>query len=167
MTKHGSVLISVSIAAIWSIAVVGVALHPYFGLPDQHYGSGLVIAAFIAGLPLALMTARLALRGGGQDPAQGDPGALKKGARIDQSVLTNTVAHMVLAGAIWPLAGVAGHALTAVWLAVGFSLCRVAYWVGCHRSPFLRRLGFAGGFFPTLLVGLWVIWRGLKLLLGL
>ena len=101
---------------------------------------GVMFGLGLAGLPLMLMVARLAQRRFLDDSfIDGQP--LSGPAEIDQRVLTNTTEQLVLAAAIWPMASVLSHPGAAIWLALGFLVTWLLFWVGYHLSPPLRGLG--------------------------
>ncbi|MCA8880182.1 MAG: MAPEG family protein [Rhodobacteraceae bacterium] len=124
--------------------------------------AGAALALAFPALVAVAMVGRLAQRrffdarlidGGGFAP--GSP------AEIDQRVLTNSVEQLVLAACIWPALALrlgAQGAGVVLALGVGLALTRILFWVGYHRAPALRGFGFAAGFYPTVLAGVWTVW---------
>ena len=159
MKKRTVILAGMTGGMVWAIGLVAWAVNPWTGTGGQDRLGGAVLAAFIAGLPLLLMIGRLAQRRFFDDSIiDGQAFAPGSGAEIDQKVLTNTVEQMILAAAIWPLAVVQAHGFTPVWLALGFAVARILFWIGYHVSPPLRGLGFAATFYPTIVAGIWGVW---------
>ncbi|MGV6811646.1 MAG: MAPEG family protein [Brevirhabdus sp.] len=153
MARRRAILLGISTAALWSVAVVVAALHPYFGLPDQHRFSGIVFGYLIAGTPLVIMIARVAQRRLFDDNAiGGEVFAPGSGGDIDGRVLRNTVEQLVLAMAIWPISTDMGHALSPIVLSIGFVIGRFAFWIGYHKSDAVRAFGFGASFYPTALI---------------
>jgi hypothetical protein len=119
-----------------------------------------IMTAYLApGLVTALMVGRIAQRRFFDDALrEGQP--LIGPARIDGCVLQNTIEQLVLALAIWPAAavmlGADGPGVILV-LGLGFSVARIAFWIGYRRAPALRAFGFAATFYPTVLVAIWAI----------
>ena len=58
--------------------------------------------------------------------------------------------QIVLSLALWPYVGLVLGAGTVLLLGASFFVTRLLFWVGYHRSPPLRGLGFAAGFYPTI-----------------
>lgn len=121
-----------------------------------------IMTAFLApGLVMAAMVGRLAQRRFADD-AIIDGQALGGAAEIDARVLCNTGEQVILALCIWPAAAVilgdVGPGVI-LGLGIGFAIARLAFWGGYHLSPPLRAFGFAATFYPTVLVGLWALWR--------
>jgi len=163
MSKRAVILVGMAAGLIWSVALVRCAIAPASAFEGQGLAEGLSLAGFLAGSPLLLMIGRLAQRRFFDDSIiDGQPYAEGSAAQIDQRVLTNTTEQLVLAAAIWPMASVLSHPGAAIWLALGFLVTRLLFWVGYHLSPPLRGFGFAASFYPTLVVALWVIWSLLK-----
>lgn len=129
-----------------------------WGMPA---GRGLALAAFPAGLVMILLIARLAaLRFFDDALIDGQPFAKGSGPARLQSVLQNSVEQSLLAALVWPLAAVSlgpqGGDVVLV-LGLGFGLTRILFWIGYVSNPPLRAFGFAGGFYPTVLVAVWTI----------
>ena len=59
-----------------------------------------------------------------------------------------------------PFVAVTLGGAVAIALGLGFALMRLLFWVGYHRAPPLRGLGFAGSFYPTVVAAIWalVVW---------
>ncbi|MEM7319753.1 MAG: MAPEG family protein [Pseudomonadota bacterium] len=114
----------------------------------------LPIAFFLPGLFTAAMFAWLAQR---RAIADGEPFASGSAAEVDQRVLSQTVEQLVLALAIWPFVALVLGGAIVVALGLSFALMRGLFWIGYHRSPLLRSLGFAGTFCPTVFAGIWAV----------
>ncbi len=155
MSNKSRALLGSGLGLIWSAAVlIGAALFvqiPVFALIPT------IMTAFLApGLVMAAMIARVAQRR--LVDADTGMGPLSEGGETDRRVLQNTLEQLVLAAAIWPAAAVllgpVGPGVI-ITLGLAFSVARILFWIGCHRSPLLRSVGFAGSFFPTVLVAVW------------
>ena len=159
MEKRGIISIGMAAGLVWAIGLLWAAANfivlPIFALIPT------IMTAFLApGIVMAMMVGRLAQQRFFDD-AIIDGEHLTGAAEIDQQVLRNTVEQLVLALSIWPGAAVllAGHGPGVIMaLGIGFAITRVIFWVGYHISPPLRAFGFAGTFYPTILVALWAIW---------
>ena len=81
-------------------------------------------------------------------------------AEVDQRVLVNTVEQLVLALCLWPpvayLLSADGPGVV-VALGVGFTIARLAFWIGYHLAPPLRGFGFAATFYPTVFATLYAV----------
>ena len=117
------------------------------------------------GLVLAAMIGRLAQRRF-FDAALIDGSPTTGAAEIDRRVLANTVEQMAPALCVWPGVWPApavslGPRGPGVVTALGraFAPARIAFWVGYHRSPPARALGFAATFYATVLAALWALRR--------
>lgn len=160
MSKRQVIALNMAAGMVWAIVLLWGAGKfvqlPVFALMPT------IMTAFLApGLVTVLMIGRLAQRRFFDDRIiDGQP--LSGGAEIDGRVLQNTVEQLVLALCIWPAAAVIlggqgpGVILT---LGLGFALARLLFWGGYHMSPPLRAFGFAATFYPTVLAGLWALWR--------
>ncbi|MEL7255861.1 MAG: MAPEG family protein [Pseudomonadota bacterium] len=157
MNTRSTVFLGAGIGIIWSVALLaGAALFvqiPVFALIPT------IMTAFLApGLVMMAMIMRIAARRFFE--AGSGMGALSDAGELDRRVLQNTAEQLVLAAAIWPAAAVilgpAGPGVI-IALGLGFAVARVLFWIGCHRSPLLRSVGFAGTFFPTVCVTLWAL----------
>ncbi|MEO0370695.1 MAG: MAPEG family protein [Pseudomonadota bacterium] len=157
MSVKRTVFLGAGIGLIWSVALlVGAALFvqiPVFALIPT------IMTAYLApGLVMMAMVMRVAMRRFFE--AGSGMGSLSEAGELDRQVLQNTVEQLVLAAAIWPAAAVilgpAGPGVI-IALGLGFGAARVLFWVGCHRSPLLRSVGFAGTFFPTVGVTFWAL----------
>ncbi|MGD9864894.1 MAG: MAPEG family protein, partial [Pseudodonghicola sp.] len=137
----------------WALAVLsGPAL---LGLPYLPAPVALPGAFLAPGLMLAAMIGRRAARRGTDAAA---PEAVR-GAGLDRQVVSDTVEQLVLALAVWPFVALTLGGAAAIALGLSFALMRLLFWAGCHRSPLLRSLGFAGTFCPTVLAGFWALIR--------
>ena len=143
---------SMALAMLWALVLV------WLGRSEAEMVPALVTAFLPGGLLMAAMIGRLAQRRFFDSAIiDGEPFAPGSGAEIDQRVLTNTTEQLVLALALWPFAGhVLGWGLL-VWLGWSFGAARLAFWIGYHRAPPLRGLGFAASFYPTLVAALWAL----------
>ncbi|MFW8593497.1 MAPEG family protein [Cribrihabitans neustonicus] len=152
--ERAQILAGMGAGAIWGVAVTGLPL--WLGLPCLPSPAALPIALLGPGVFLALLIGRLAQRRFFDDRLI-DGAAPPPGSRADtdQRVLTNTVEQLLLALALWPFAAVTLGGAVAISLGLSFTLMRVLFWAGYHRSPPLRALGFAGTFYPTVIATLW------------
>ncbi len=143
--------------AFWAIAIVALpSLTPstYF-LP---LNVAMVIGLLPGGLFLMLVIGRLAQQRFFDDTIiDGEPFAVGSSADIDQRVLTNTIEQLVLALALWPVAGLVLGGAAVLSLGCGFGVARLAFWIGYHKSPPLRAFGFAATFYPTIAAVIWSI----------
>jgi len=154
MDERRKTLIAAGAGLAWALALLVLAALfvrlPVFALMPT------IMTAFLApGLVLAAMIGRAALREGGDD-------GIAAAADIDRRAIRATVEQLVLAMAVWPAAAVMLGAQgpgVIVTLGAGFALARLAFWLGCHRSPPLRVFGAAATFCPTLLAALWALAR--------
>lgn len=157
MPKRGMILIGMGLGLLWGLGLLRLGSGVVLFVPP---GMALALALFPTGLVLLAMIGRLAQRRffdatliDGQPPAPGSAAAR------DQAVLTNTVEQLCLALVIWPFAGFVLGPAVVMLLGGGLAIARVFFWIGYHLSPPLRAFGFAASFYPTVLAGLWVIWR--------
>ena len=148
-------LVGVALGLVWSIAVVWLPQSldlPFIPAPVAVPG-----AMIAPGLVLIGMIAAVALR-----RFLTEPEPLSARAEVDQSVLTETLAHLVLALVVWPF--VANSLGGAMVLAMGFSfaLARLVSWAGAYLWSPLRWLGFSATFFPTVVAAIWSVaaWSG-------
>ena len=143
---------SMALAMLWSIGLV------WWGRSEAEMLPALVTGFLPGGLVMGAMIGRLAQRRFFDSTIiDGEPFVAGSGAEIDQRVLTNTTEQMVLALALWPFAGhVLGWGLLPC-LGLSFAGARLLFWVGYHRAPPLRGLGFAASFYPTLVAALWAL----------
>lgn len=156
MSKRGEILLGMAAGLVWAVALIWVPqqlalpfLPPPIALPGAFLAPGLV---------LCLMIGRLAQRRFFDD-AIIDGAAFAPGspAEIDQRVLTNTVEQIVLALVLWPFVALSLGGAVVIALGLGFAVMRVLFWVGYHRAPPLRAIGFAGTFYPSVLAALWSV----------
>lgn len=151
MGKRSVIMTGMAMGLIWSIALVFIGesleTRPSWGDPFKVFGNALLLP----GLVLAAMVARLAQRRFFDEGIiDGQPLPEGSGAATDQKVLTNTVEQLVLALCLWPIIwGELGDVAVGV-LGLSFAATRILFWIGYHLSPPLRGLGFAAGFYPTL-----------------
>jgi hypothetical protein len=157
LNKRAKILVGMAAGALWAIAIVALpSLIPsaYF-LP---LNVALVIGLLPGGLFLMLVIGRLAQQRFFDDTIiDGEPFAVGSSADIDQRVLTNTIEQLVLALALWPVAGLVLGGATVLSLGGGFGVARLAFWIGYHKSPSLRAFGFAATFYPTIAAFIWSI----------
>lgn len=159
LSKRSTILIGMTGGALWAFFVVAV---PILFVRPALFPANLALfyASFMPGLVLMAMIGRLAMRrffediaiDGGEFPP-GSPGD------VDQRVLQNTVEQCLLAAMIWPLAAFTLGTGPVLWMAAGFIIARLAFWIGYHKAALLRAFGFAATFYPTVLAGLWTLWR--------
>ncbi len=147
--------------ALWGLLAIW--LGQGLRLPVFALGPALALAYLGPGLVTAAMIGRLAQRRFFDDGMiDGDAFAPGSAAEIDARVLQNTVEQLVLALCIWPALaftlGPAGGGVT-VALGLSFTLARALFWAGYRRAPALRALGFAATFYPTVMAGVWALWR--------
>lgn len=154
--RRGTILAGMTAGALWALAVVfGPALidlpflPPPIALPGAFLAPGLVLAAMVGRLAQRRIFGDAVIDAGATAP--GSP------AEIDRCVLRDTVEQLVLALAIWPFVALTQGGAAAIALGLSFALMRLLFWIGCHLSPPLRGLGFAGTFYPTVLAGLWAL----------
>ncbi len=156
MGKRRQILIGMAAGLLWAVCLTGLPLWldlPYIPAPIALPG------AFVApGLFLLFLIGRLAQRRFFSD-AIIDGQAFEPGsaAEIDQRVLTNSVEQLVLALALWPFVAVTLGGAVAIALGIGFFVMRLLFWIGYHRAPPMRGLGFAGTFYPTVVATLWAV----------
>lgn len=154
--KRGRITVGAAAGLIWSVALIWGAQTadlPFIPAPVA------LPTAFIApGILLILLIGRISLRRFSDDALiDGEPFEPGSGAARDQRVLSNTVEQLVLALLVWPfIAFVLGGALV-IAMGVSFAGARLLFWVGYHRAPSLRALGFAAGFYPTVLGAIWSV----------
>lgn len=153
--KRALILAGMGFGLLWALGLFW--LGPQIGQGLSLWEAGFT-AAFCAGLPLLAMIMRLAQRRFFDDQII-DGQHLSGGAAIDQKVLNNTIEQLVLAACIWPLAGHLLGAGMVLALGYGFAVSRLAFWLGYHLSPPIRGAGFAAGFYPTVLIVLYALWR--------
>lgn len=151
ISRRGTILISMALAALWSVVVLGLGYYFVAVYPPN----ALIFAGLCLGLPLLALIARLAQRRFFDDDLI-DGAAFAPGspAEIDQRVLSNTVEQIALAICLWPFVSMSLGGGVVAALGVNFLLMRVVFWVGYRWSPPLRGLGFAGTFYPTILATL-------------
>lgn len=158
MGKRGKIALGMVAGLVWSLGLLWSAAR-FFELPVFALIPTIMTAFLAPGLVMIAMVGRLAQRRFFDDTIiDGEP--LTGAAEIDQRVLQNTTEQLVLALCVWPAAAVllAGDGPgVIVALGIGFTAMRIAFWVGYHISPPLRAFGFAGTFYPTVLVGLWAV----------
>jgi len=150
MNKRALILAGMGAGAIWAVAMVALAraaaLRVQMPLLDA-----LALSFLPAGIVLLLMIGRLAQRRFFDDEIiDGAPFPAKSAADIDQRVLINTTEQIVLNLALWPFVGHVLGAGAVLLLGASFGVTRLLFWLGYHRSPPLRGLGFAAGFYPTI-----------------
>lgn len=155
-SRRPLILAGMAGGAVWAVAVLWIGSR--ISVPLAMLQPALLGAGFAPGLVLMAMIGRLAQRRFFDDEIV-DGAPLSGAAAIDQRVLTNTVEQILLALCIWPLAGFFIGAGTVLVLGISFAIARVLFWVGYHLSPPLRGLGFAASFYPTVFVGLAVLWK--------
>lgn len=156
MTERRGVLIGTVAGLVWSVLILVVAALyvtiPVFALIPTS------MTAFLGpGLVLAAMIGRVNHRRFRKGQLKG---ALSEAGEIDRSVVRDTTEQLVMSAAIWPAAAVIlgpyGPGVIVV-LGIGFTLARLVFWFGCHRGHAVRAAGFAGTFFPTVLVAIWAL----------
>lgn len=162
MSNRPSILMGMALGLVWAVGLLwlGVAR---VNLPVYSLVPTLAFAFLAPGIVFLLMIGNLAAARFFDDRLiDGDEPVPWSRADINQRVLQNTVEQLVLALALWPPIA---YLMTndgpgvAVCLGLGFSLARVAFWVGYHLSPPLRAFGFAATFYPTILA---LAWAGLR-----
>lgn len=160
MSKRRKIALGMAAGLAWAIVLLwlgaGVVDIPVFALMPT------IMSAFLApGLVMAAMVGRIAQRRFFDDRIiDGEP--LSGPAETDRRVLANTTEQLVLALCVWPAAAVglgADGPGVIMMLGLGFAVARLAFWWGYHLSPPLRAFGFAASFYPTVLAGLWALWR--------
>ncbi|MCZ0812086.1 MAG: MAPEG family protein [Pseudomonadota bacterium] len=160
MTTRYRVMMASGAGFLWAALLLWVAAR-HVTLPVFTLMPTIMMAFMAPGLVLAAMVLRVAMRRLG-DEAMLAGGALQGPASVDQRVLQNTLEQLVIALCVWPAAAImlgdAGPGVIVV-LGFGFALMRLVFWLGYHRAPLLRVFGFAGSFWPTILVALWALLR--------
>lgn len=157
MGKRPVIILGMALGLLWGAGLLWAGSRVFLPIPPPMV---LAMALFPAGLVTVVMIGRLAQRRFFDDGIiDGQPFAPGSSAAIDQSVLTNTIEQLVLALAIWPVAGYVLGPGVVLALGLGFAVTRVLFWIGYHASPPLRGFGFAASFYPTVLAALWVLWR--------
>lgn len=162
MIRRAKILAGMAAGVIWGVALIWVGTTKV-NIPIFSFTWMLALAFLFPGLVMAAMIGRIAQRRFFDDAIiDGDPFTPHSAAEIDARVLQNTVEQIVLALALWP---VAGHLLAVdgpgvvLTLGIGFAIARLLFWVGYHISPPLRAFGFAATFYPTIMVVIWaVLW---------
>lgn len=126
--------------------------------PFMPLNTVLIFAFLPAGAVALLMVGVVALRRL-FDTGVLSGGALRPGstAEFDQRVLSNTLEHIVVALALWPFVALTLGGLVVIWMGVGLALARLVFWLGYHVSPLVKSVGFAAGFYPTVLATLWAV----------
>ncbi len=160
MERRARTMVASGFGLVWAVFLLWAAVR-FVPLPVFTLMPTIMTAFFAPGLVLAAMVLRVATRRLGDEAAmQGAP--LHGKAAVDQRVLQNTLEQVAVAVCIWPAAAVLlgedgpGVIMT---LGAGFAVARVVFWLGYHRSPLLRVVGFGATFWPTVLVALWALWR--------
>ncbi|WP_158967423.1 MAPEG family protein [Chachezhania sediminis] len=156
MDKQKTIAAGMGLGAI--CALVQLALPELVRLPAPPPGLALPLALLSPAAVLIAIVGRIAGRRF-FDPEliDGQPPAPGSAAAIDGRVLQNTVEQALIAALVWPfVAHVQGGAAVLV-LAVGFAVLRLIFWVGYHKAPPLRSLGFAGTFYSTVLALVWAV----------
>ncbi|MGL6211930.1 MAG: MAPEG family protein [Paracoccaceae bacterium] len=153
MTKRARIAIGMAAGLVWGLGLLGLGWSIDTGIPPEQ---ALAMAGFPAGcVMVALIGMLAAVRF--RDDRLVDGAAFAPGSRAErlQAVLRNTVEQSLLAALIWPLAALSikpnGGDVVLV-LGLGFGVTRVLFWIGYAASPPLRAFGFAGGFYPTVLL---------------
>jgi len=162
MSEKVKFRVGLVLGLVWAVALLWGGAR-FVNLPMFAVMPTIMTAFFAPGLVIIAMIGRVASRRlfdgemvGGRLFDTGSKGA------IDQKVLNNTIEQLLAALCIWPAAAIllAGDGPGVIMvLGIGFSISRMAFWVGYHRSPALRAFGFGASFYPTMLVGLWVLWQ--------
>jgi len=153
---RGALMAGLALGLVWALGVLAGA--QMAGLPYLPPALSLPGAFVPPGLVAALMVARVARhRFGDADLAAGGAPAPASTAEIDRRVLVNTIEQLVLALALWPFVALTLGGAVAVVMGVSFALARLVFWVGYHRAPMLRAIGFAATFFTTVLATLWAL----------
>ncbi|MEM7733306.1 MAG: MAPEG family protein [Pseudomonadota bacterium] len=157
MSNKSRAMLGSGLGLIWSAALL-IGAGVFVQIPVFALIPTIMTAFFSPGLVMAAMVARVALRRFVEVDTRMEP--LSEAGEMDRRVLQNTVEQLVIAAAIWPAAAVllgpAGPGVI-IALGLGFAVARLLFWVGCHRSPMLRSVGFAATFFPSVLVALWAL----------
>ncbi|KPP88686.1 MAG: MAPEG family [Rhodobacteraceae bacterium HLUCCO07] len=78
-------------------------------------------------------------------------------AEVDQRVLSNTIEQLVVALELWPFAALILGGFVVICMGVGFAMARLVFWTGYHVSPLVKSVGFAAGYYPTVLATLWTV----------
>jgi hypothetical protein len=158
MGKRMTVILGMALGLVWSVAVVwlpGQGPQPFIPI-----NLALIYAFLPGGFFMVLMIGWIAAgRFFNDDRIDGAPPAFGSRADINQRVLTNTVEQMVLALLIWPFVSTVLGAVTVIVMGLAMGGARLLFWVGAHLSPSLRAFGFAASFYPTVLAGIWSLWR--------
>lgn len=156
MQKRRQIAFGMAGGLVWGVAVLWlsqVADLPFIPLP-----LAIPLSLVAPGLVLAAMIGVLAARRYFDESIiDGTAFSIGSKADIDQRVLTNTIEQSVLALLLWPLVSLTMGAGAVIALGLSFALMRVLFWIGYHRAPQLRALGFAGTFYPTVMAGVWSI----------
>lgn len=142
---------------VWAVALLwlGARLDTIQGIPLPR---SLAMALFPTGCLMAAMVARLAQRRFFSDATiDGAPFPADGLDAVDQRVLANTTEQLVLAAALWPLAGFVLGSGVVLALGTGLAISRLLFWIGYRTAPPLRAFGFAAGFYPTILAALWTM----------
>ncbi|MEL6992113.1 MAG: MAPEG family protein [Pseudomonadota bacterium] len=156
MTERKRVLIGMIAGLVWSVSLLVVAAL-YVTIPVFALIPTIMTAFFGPGLVLTAMIGCVSHRRFSKGKYTGP---LSEAGEIDRSVVQNTTEQLVIAAAIWPAAAVIlgpyGPGVIVV-LGFGFTLARLVFWFGSHNGPAMRAAGFAGTYFPTILVALWAL----------
>jgi len=151
-----------ALGLIWSVGLLWGGAR-FVNLPMFTVMPTIMTAFFAPGLVVVAMIGRVASRRL-FDGEMVDGRLFPKGSKgaIDQKVLANTLEQLAAALCIWPAAAILlaadGPGVIMV-LGLGFTVARLAFWVGYHVSPPLRAFGFGASYYPTVLVALWVLWK--------
>jgi hypothetical protein len=151
-------LVGAALGALGSVAIVilpGLGSQPFLPL-----NLALIYAFLPGGLFLMLLLGWIALRRSlGNSALDDGPFPDVSGEDIDQKVLSDSVAQLVLALLIWPLAASWLGAVTVIVMGVGMGVARLLFWSGAHFSLALRSFGWTLSFGPTAVAFLWTLWK--------
>ncbi|WP_372615152.1 MAPEG family protein [Aquicoccus sp.] len=156
MSLRMKIVLGQAIGFLLAVVLVWVPLS--MSPPFLPLNTALILAFLPGGLVALVMVGVVALRRFfDADVIAG--GALRTGstAEIDQRVLSNTIEQLVVALALWPFAALVLGGFVVIWMGVVFALARLVFWTGYHVSPLVKSIGFAAGFYPTVLSTLWTV----------
>lgn len=154
MSQQRTIAIGMAMGTV--CAAILVLLPGFAPFPTLQPGEALPLALLFPAATLIAMIGRIAQRRffdpdliEGQHAEAGSP------ADIDQRVLTNTVEQALIAVLVWPFVAMVQGGAATILLGAGFMAFRALFWIGYHRAPPFRAMGFAGTFYSTVLALLW------------
>ncbi|MCP3970188.1 MAG: MAPEG family protein [Rhodobacteraceae bacterium] len=160
MTKRAMILIGMGAGMVWAIVLVWVGV-AHVNLPVFSLLPSLGFAFLGPGIVYALMIGWLAqARFRDEAIIDGAPPPPDSRSDLNVRVLQNTTEQLLLAVTLWPPAAylfLGDGPGVVICLGLGFTIARIAFWIGYHISPPLRAFGFAATFYPTPIALIWAL----------